>query len=60
MSPNIGGGDRILRFALGLGLLSMLFWVHGGVRWLGLIGVVLIGTALIRWCPLYTVLGLRT
>jgi hypothetical protein len=28
--------------------------------WVGLIGIVPIATALMRFCPLYTVLGVRT
>lgn len=60
MTENVGTGDRMLRVVIGLGLLSMLFWINGDARWLGLIGVLPIGTALVRWCPLYTMLGIRT
>ncbi len=60
MIANVGNVDRILRIVVGLFLLSMLFWVEGNARWWGLIGIVPLGTALIRWCPLYTVLGIRT
>lgn len=60
MNANIGTSDRILRIVIGVALLSVLFWVNGGARWLGLIGLVPIGTALVRWCPLYTLLGIRT
>lgn len=60
MTENIGSLDRILRLVVGLALLSMLFWVDGDVRWLGLIGLIPIGTALFRWCPLYSALGFHT
>ncbi len=60
MIANVGNIDRVLRIVVGLFLLSMLFWVEGNARWWGLIGIVPLGTALIRWCPLYTVLGIRT
>lgn len=60
MTENIGSLDRILRIVVGLALLSMLIWVDGSARWLGLIGVIPLGTALFRWCPLYSALGLHT
>lgn len=60
MDANIGSLDRVLRIVIGLALLSMLVWVDGSAKWFGLIGLIPLGTALIRWCPLYTALGLRT
>ncbi len=60
MTENIGSLDRILRIIVGLALLSMLVWVDGNARWFGLIGLVPLGTAVFRWCPLYTALGLHT
>jgi hypothetical protein len=64
---NVGTLDRIARFALGLILLAVAFAVPAteaalGVVWwlLPIAGVVMIGTAAIRFCPLYTLLGLRT
>lgn len=60
MTPNIGCADRMARVAVGLALLSMLFWVEGGLRWVGLIGLVPLATAAVRFCPLYAVLGWRT
>ena len=60
MTPNIGSVDRVLRIVIGLALLSMLVWVDGTAKWYGLIGLMPLSTALVRWCPLYTALGLRT
>ncbi len=60
MTENIGNLDRILRIVIGLALLSMLIWADGSARWLGLIGLVPLGTAVFRWCPLYSALGLHT
>jgi hypothetical protein len=55
---NVGSIDRVLRIIVGLGVISLVFW---GPRtlwgWLGLIPLV---TAVIGWCPLYAVLGVRT
>ena len=45
---------------IGLGLLSMLMFVESGWKWLGLIGLVPLLTALAGWCPAYGALGVRT
>ena len=60
MDRNIGAVDRALRIVVGVGLLALLFVLDGNARWLGLIGIVPLLTALVRWCPLYTLLGIRT
>lgn len=60
MKPNVGSIDRIARVIVGLALLSMLLWVPGNVKWLGLIGIVPILTAVLRWCPAYLPFGINT
>jgi hypothetical protein len=60
MQANVGGADRIIRIILGLVLLSLFFILDGNARYLGLIGIVPIATALIRWCPAYTLIGVNT
>lgn len=50
--------DRVVRIALGLGLLSIVF-VGPQSNW-GLIGLVPLATGLLGTCPLYSVLGLST
>ena len=50
--------DRVVRVALGLGLLSIVF--VGPQTYWGLIGVVPLATGLLGTCPLYSVLGLST
>ena len=67
MHPNVGGFDRILRLAVGVALLalalipglqvfstSLLAWVAG------IAGLVLLATAALRLCPLYSLLGINT
>lgn len=54
---NVGSIDRIVRIVVGLGLLSLV--ALGGRLW-GWIGVVPLATALIGWCPLYSIFGVRT
>ena len=60
MTPNVGTADRIIRILVGVGLLSLFVILDGNARWLGLIGLVPLLTAGMRFCPLYTVLGIRT
>ena len=63
MTANIGSPDRILRIVIGLAL-ALWFFMDGGTgtfHWLKLIvGVVLIGTAAVNFCPIYAALGLST
>ncbi len=67
MTTNVGTLDRILRAALGLGLLYLAFlsglpafaapFVKYGAA---IVGVVMLATAAMRMCPLYTILGIKT
>ncbi|HQT67188.1 MAG: hypothetical protein B7Z78_13560 [Rhodospirillales bacterium 20-60-12] len=57
---NIGTVDRLLRLVVGLGLIAFGLYDTTPLRWLGLVGLVLIGTALFRFCPAYRLLGLGT
>jgi len=58
MVKNLGSLDRILRAVLGLVLLSLVF-VGPKTLW-GLIGLVLIGTAVFSFCPAYRLFGIKT
>ncbi len=63
MTKNIGQTDKIIRIVLGLGLAALDFFevVKGPFSWiLSVVAVVLIATALINFCPLYTLLGKNT
>lgn len=60
MNANVGGIDKVLRIVVGIALLSLLVWGEGNTRWFGLIGLVPLGTALMGWCPLYTLFGFNT
>lgn len=60
MKTNVGSTDKIIRIVIGLALLSLLFVLQGGIRFVGLIGIVPLLTAFVGFCPLYTVLGMNT
>lgn len=58
MKANIGGIDRILRIVLGIVLIALA--ATGVVGWWGWLGVVPLATGLVRFCPLYPLLGMNT
>ncbi|MGE0115462.1 MAG: DUF2892 domain-containing protein [Steroidobacteraceae bacterium] len=60
MQKNVGSADRVVRIVIGLALLSLLFLRQDSSRWFGLIGLVPLLTASMSWCPLYTLLGIKT
>ncbi len=66
MTPNVGSADRIVRFVVGLALvlLPLLTGFAADAAWLRwgalVVGLVMIATAALRFCPAYTLLGIRT
>jgi hypothetical protein len=58
VKTNVGTVDRILRIAAGLGLIGAT--IAGLIGPWGWIGVVPLATALLGWCPAYTLLGMST
>ncbi len=67
MIANMGTLDRVLRLAVGVVLIALalfsgaalfdaVLWKYGAVA----VGIVMIGTAAMRFCPLYSLLGIRT
>jgi hypothetical protein len=62
MTANVGMIDRTLRIVAGLVLIAIALGLFGPAyqsMW-GWINVVPLLTGLAGWCPLYTVLGIRT
>jgi hypothetical protein len=58
MTKNAGTTDRALRAIVGIALIALTFTGHLGA-W-GWIGIVPLVTALIGWCPAYTLFGFKT
>jgi hypothetical protein len=58
MKANEGPLDRLLRVALGIGILSLTF-VGPQTPW-GYLGLVPLLTGLVGFCPLYAIIGLNT
>lgn len=64
---NVGSADRIVRIVLGLALIILPFvlqlplWESAAAKWASIaIGAVLFATALVRFCPLYRLIGAST
>lgn len=58
MKANVGTIDRVLRVLVGVVLITLA--ATGKVGMWGYIGVVPLLTGLVRFCPAYTLLGIRT
>jgi hypothetical protein len=59
----MGKLDRVIRIIAGLALLAFalrLGFPDTGWNWVGWIGLVPLLTALVRVCPAYNILGIRT
>jgi hypothetical protein len=57
MTCNVGSGDRIFRIIVGIAILGAGYYFQS---WWGLIGLIPLGTALMKWCPLYVPLGFNS
>ena len=67
MTANVGSIDRVLRIVLGLVLITLPFVTNMAMFASGtatviavVVGVVLIATSAMRFCPLYRIFGIRT
>jgi heme/copper-type cytochrome/quinol oxidase subunit 4 len=63
MKKNIGKSDKMIRVILALILAALDFFeiVKGGFSWvLSVIAIVLLVTAFINFCPVYTLFGMNT
>ena len=58
MKINVGGIDRILRIVAGLALIALTLTGTIGV-W-GWIGIVPLATGLLKFCPVYSILGFNS
>lgn len=58
ITVNIHPIERVIRGIVGLAVLSLVVW--GPKSLWGLLGLILLATALIGWCPPYSLLGINT
>jgi len=57
MKANIGSSDRIIRFILGIIIIALGLYYKS---WWGVIGIIPLFTAAVRWCPAYAPFGIST
>ena len=57
MKCNMGTGDRVFRGIIGIAVLAAGFFFGS---WWGLVGLIFLGTAVVRWCPAYVPFGINT
>lgn len=60
MKANVGGIDKVVRLVAAVALFSLFFVLEGNARLFGLAGIVPLATALMSWCPLYSLVGINT
>jgi hypothetical protein len=63
MTMNVGTIDRVVRIVVGVVLIVYaipLGFPSTGWNWIGWIGIIPIVTAIVGYCPAYTVLGLSS
>ena len=64
MAKNVGGVDRLIRVAAGVGLMAYAMSnLPGAEDWMvpaGIVGFVLLLTGIIGWCPAYLPFGIKT
>lgn len=58
MVCNVGSADRALRIVAGVALIGLT--LAGTIGPWGWLGVVPLATGLVRFCPVYTLLGMST
>ena len=57
-TTNVGSADRIARIVAGLALIALA--LSGTIGAWGWVGVVLLATGFMQFCPAYAILGLKT
>ena len=60
MKKNVGTVDQWIRIILGIVLLALIFIIKGDWRWIGLVGLIPLATAISGVCPLYMLFGINT
>lgn len=58
ITPNVGSTDKIVRIVVGA--ILILLALLGTIGWWGWIGIILIATGLVNWCPAYNLFGINT
>ncbi|NTW83962.1 MAG: DUF2892 domain-containing protein [Chlorobiaceae bacterium] len=57
MKKNMGKADKIIRLVIGIVIIAVGIMYQ---QWWGIIGLVLVVTSFLNFCPLYTIFGIKT
>jgi len=57
MKTNVGSVDKVVRIIAGLAIIG---WGVAASNWLGAIGIIPLATALLGFCPAYSLIGVNT
>lgn len=60
MKKNMSNLDRIIRIIVGVAVLSLIVFLSGGIRWIGLVGLIPLVTGIFGFCPLYSLFKIKT
>lgn len=63
MTKNMGSADRIIRAIVGIVLLIAAFTAGWGTFWTviaAIVGLVMLGTSAMGYCPPYQIFGIKT
>lgn len=61
MKRNESNTDRIIRLVLAVVFFALAFTLNGALVWVvGLLGVIMLVTAAVGFCPLYALFGIST
>jgi hypothetical protein len=60
MTRNLGMLDRLIRLVIGVMILGLYGALEPPLRYLTLVGLIPLGTALVGSCPIYTLFGWST
>ncbi len=60
MKQNVGNIDKAIRIVMAIAIFSLYFVIDGNLKFVALIGLIPLLTALVSVCPLYTIFGLST
>jgi len=60
MKKNMSNLDRGIRIVIGVAVLSLILFLSGGIRWIGLLGLIPLVTGIFGFCPLYAIFKIKT
>ena len=60
MKKNIGSTDKMIRLVAAVIIFALYFVLPENLKWLALIGIVPLATALVGFCPLYPLVKMNT